>query len=123
MMMEKKEMKYHVVMKLGEEATKGCGERRTWEVCSKSPSGDSRDGVCDLAGNVAEWLEDGYLRGHARIPRDGSARAVGSYGLISVRGGSFESYRRSRFEVTRRSLHPHSIGLSSLGFRVVRSAR
>jgi formylglycine-generating enzyme required for sulfatase activity len=112
-----------VVMRLGEEATGGCGENRTWEVCSKSQSGDSRDGVCDLAGNVSEWLEDGYLRGHARIPRDGTARAVGRYGLISVRGGSFLSYSRSDFEVTRRSLHPHSIGISNVGFRVARNAR
>jgi formylglycine-generating enzyme required for sulfatase activity len=112
-----------VVMKLEEEATGGCGENRTWEVCSKSPSGDSRDGVCDLAGNVGEWLEDGYLGGHGRIPRDATARAVGRYGSISVRGGSFLTYSRSDFEVTRRSLHPHSIGMNSLGFRVVRSAR
>jgi len=112
-----------VVMRLGEEATGGCGENRTWEVCSKSQSGDSRDGVCDLAGNVSEWLEDGYLRGHARIPRDGTARAVGRYGLISVRGGSWLTDYSGDFEVTKRSTHPHTVGLSSIGFRVARSAR
>ena len=112
-----------VVMKLGEEATSGCGERRTWEVCSKSPYGDSRDGVCDLAGNVTEWLEDGYLGGHGRIPRDGTARAVERYGHISVRGGSWLADHHGYFEVTSRSMHPRSLGLSQLGFRVVRSAR
>ena len=109
-------------MRLGELATSGCGERRTWEVCSKSPYGDSRDGVCDLAGNVTEWLEDGYLGGHGRIPRDGTARAVERYGHISVRGGSWLADHHGDFEVTSRSMHRQSLGLSQLGFRVVRNA-
>ncbi len=33
----------------------GCGQDRTWEVGSKSPAGDSRDGLRDMAGNVIEW--------------------------------------------------------------------
>ncbi len=32
----------------------GCGKGRTWHVGSK-PSGNSRDGVKDMAGNVWEW--------------------------------------------------------------------
>ena len=35
----------------------GCGKNRTWPVCSK-PAGNSEQGVCDLAGNVSEWVED-----------------------------------------------------------------
>ena len=38
----------------------GCGQDRTWPVCSK-PAGNSKQGVCDLAGNVWEWTDDGDL--------------------------------------------------------------
>jgi hypothetical protein len=37
-----------------ESATDGCGEDRTWPVCSK-PAGASEHDVCDLVGNVWEW--------------------------------------------------------------------
>ena len=38
---------------------KGCGHgKTTWPVCSK-PKGSSTQGVCDLAGNVWEWVRRG----------------------------------------------------------------
>jgi formylglycine-generating enzyme required for sulfatase activity len=30
------------------------------EVCSLSPAGDNDDGICDLTGNVGEWVEDDW---------------------------------------------------------------
>lgn len=33
----------------------GCGAGSTQPACSRSPSGDSLEGLCDLAGNVREW--------------------------------------------------------------------
>jgi sulfatase modifying factor 1 len=36
------------------EGDDGCGEGRTWPVCSK-PAGNTQAGHCDLAGNVWEW--------------------------------------------------------------------
>lgn len=35
----------------------GCGESHTAVVGSRSPAGDSLDGVSDLAGNVSEWTD------------------------------------------------------------------
>lgn len=45
----------------------GCGESALLPVCSR-PLGNSRTGVCDLIGNVAEWT---------RTVRDGEARVMG----------------------------------------------
>jgi len=40
---------------MGGNSVNGCGLIRTWDVGSKSPAGDSRDGLRDMAGNVWEW--------------------------------------------------------------------
>jgi formylglycine-generating enzyme required for sulfatase activity len=37
----------------------GCGSGSTLAVCGKTP-GNTAQGICDMAGNVWEWVEDAY---------------------------------------------------------------
>ena len=50
----------------------GCGKNRTWPVCLKA-SGNSAHGVCDLAGNVWEWVEDCMHTSYTGAPSSGEA--------------------------------------------------
>lgn len=58
------------VMAIGTET--GCGSEGTLPVCSK-PAGNTPEGLCDLAGNLAEWLEDDFHADYRNAPSDGSA--------------------------------------------------
>ena len=64
----------------------GCGLNRTWSVCSK-PNGDTLPGLCDMAGNVWEFVADWYGP-YSEAPNDGSAR-LDPTGQRLTRGGAF----------------------------------
>lgn len=50
-----------------------CGSRGTTAVCGRR-AGWSPQGICDLAGNVAEWTESGPFAGSGLVARGGSWR-------------------------------------------------
>ncbi len=79
----------------------GCGQYRTWPVCSK-PAGNSMQGVCDLAGNVWEWSDEG----------EGASYRV-------VRGGGWFINASSLHASNRRFRDPSYRGID-LGFRLAR---
>jgi len=65
----------------------GCGRDRTWSVCSKR-AGDTEQGLCDMAGNVWEWVEDVYHSSYSGAPADGSPWTSGGSNRV-YRGGSW----------------------------------
>ena len=77
----------------------GCGKDRTWPVCSKL-DGNSKHGLCDLAGNVWEWVENCYRKNYAsskdcsiRLYRGGSLNSGGRYLRASNRLRDFPPLR------------------------------
>ncbi len=95
----------------------GCGEGRTWPVCSK-PAGNSTHGVCDLAGNVWEWVQDGYHDSYSGAPGDGRAWEGGASDRV-VRGGSWYIIASGLRASARMGVAP-SFRLYALGFRLAR---
>jgi formylglycine-generating enzyme required for sulfatase activity len=70
------------------DAGDGCGRSSTWPVCSK-PKGNTKQGLCDMAGNVWEWLQDWYHDSYNGAPTDGGAWESPAGSNRVVRGGSW----------------------------------
>ena len=98
----------------------GCGRASTWSVCSKE-AGNTPQGLCDMAGNVWEWVEDDWHGTYTRAPAEGSAwvdSPRASYRVI--RGGSWRDYPRYA-RVAYRFRGDPSWRNDNVGFRVARS--
>jgi sulfatase modifying factor 1 len=105
----------------------GCGTQETWSVCSMS-SGSSIFGLCDMAGNVQEWVMDDWHDSYdidndtvVDAPTDGSAWFDTNTEEKVVRGGSLESNSNDVRATSRERRHMHTLELAT-GFRCARNA-
>ncbi|MCX5794657.1 MAG: SUMF1/EgtB/PvdO family nonheme iron enzyme [Elusimicrobia bacterium] len=98
----------------------GCGKDSAWPVCSK-PEGNTRQGLCDMAGDAWEWTQDWYHASYDGAPADGRAWQDPSGSARVIRGGSWcEPGSHARSAVRREG--PLTWG-SAIGFRPVRERR
>ena len=95
----------------------GCGFESMLPVCSK-PRGHSSAGVCDLVGNVWEWVADSYRPSYLEIPQDGTPLVGG--GVKVIRGGSFVGDRQELLSSTRGQYNQREVA-NIIGFRVARA--
>ncbi len=115
----------------------GCGKGTTWPVCSK-PKGNTEQGLCDMAGNVWEWVEDDYHGSYdcdenpkarfcekgGKLPSDGSAwvdSPRGRYRLL--RGGGFNNGIASMLRVESRNVVDPTLRSDYAGFRCAMDAQ
>ncbi len=63
-----------------------CKLGKTAPVCSK-PAGNTEQGLCDMAGNAREWLQDWFHGSYEGTPGDGSANEGQSAHGRVLRGG------------------------------------
>lgn len=97
----------------------GCGRHAAWPVCSK-PAGNSEQGLCDMAGNVWEWVQDWYYTSYNGAPSDGSAWVIPAGSIRVGRGGSWRYVDAWSFRAGFRcSFVPGDQG-RYMGFRPVR---
>ncbi|MDP2865196.1 MAG: SUMF1/EgtB/PvdO family nonheme iron enzyme, partial [Elusimicrobiota bacterium] len=87
--------------------------------CSKT-AGNTAQGLCDMAGNVWQWVQDKYQDSYKGAPVDGSAfEAAGSRRVM--RGGSFTNGDASLLRADGRSSGVPGLRIVDVGFRLVRS--
>ena len=98
----------------------GCGTGLPWEVCSK-PAGNTEQGLCDMSGNLMEWVQDTWHNTYEGAPADGSAWEGG--GLRVTRGASFVSSLDQMRSADRGPTFDATYHNFFLGFRCIREVQ
>jgi formylglycine-generating enzyme len=73
----------------------GCGSNSTAAICSK-PTGDSPYGLCDMAGNVKEWVSNDLVSRELAKSLDD----IGSADTHQLRGGGWRNTKLGDFHTT-----------------------
>ena len=81
-------------------------------------------GLCDMHGNIYQWIEDCYETNIASLPTDGSAVKSGNCAVRGFRSNSFESNPKSLRSANRAFVYaPNTRGRNYLGFRVAKTLK
>lgn len=106
-----------VNFKDGADAMPGCGNNSTAPVCSKE-GGETREGLCDMAGNVWEWVADFYSDdAYASYAKEDPTGPL--LGLKrSLRGGSYQDDAWG-IRSANRFFQSGSKRFPTVGFRIV----
>lgn len=101
----------------------GCG-KGTMRVCSK-PAGNAKVSggeLCDMSGNVAEWVQDKWQNSYAGAPTNGSAFEGGAGPGRVIRGGGWDD-DAGHLRSACRDVGIPGFRWLGLGFRLARSIR
>ena len=97
----------------------GCGRKTPWPVCSR-PEGKTESGLCDMEGNVAEFVADCWHRDYHGAPGGGLPWIDACHAdAVVLRGGGFRDDRRT-LHVAERRLRPLGAPRDDIGFRCAR---
>lgn len=97
----------------------GCGAGWPSPVCSK-PAGRTAQGLCDMAGNVWQWVQDKYWVSYENAPTDGGAFEGKDLSRV-MRGGSFRVKDSAHLRAYYRTRAAPASRAGNLGFRIARS--
>jgi iron(II)-dependent oxidoreductase len=102
------------------DGNRGCGQSSTWAVCSK-PAGNTDQGLCDMAGNAWEWVQDWWHRNsYDGAPVDGSAWVAGGGSDRVIRGGGWSLSDANYLRAANRGYTTPRGGSYDFGFRCAR---
>jgi len=97
----------------------GCGRNSTWPVCSK-PEGNSPYGLCDMAGNVCEWVNDWYGKNYYASSPSSNPAGPSSGEQRVLRGGSLMAPGPEFLRASHREGYYPGLSSGDVGFRCVR---
>ena len=81
-------------------------------------------GLCDMHGNIYQWVEDCYETTISSLPTDGSAVKSGNCAVRGFRSNSFESNSKTLRSANRAFVYPPDTrGRNYLGFRVAKTLK
>jgi sulfatase modifying factor 1 len=109
------------------EGEKGCGQKGTLPVCSKQ-KGNTLQGLCDMSGNVWEWILDEWHLSYRGAPELASAwcstrKCKNHYPAERVRRGGGWRDQAKALRSAYREGFSSDLGKSDLGFRISKRSK